>query len=71
LSAEKPDPTPDQTVVRVASCREFLLQAHAIVARETQQWAAEFQDLLSDLRQASKPRGQSAGSNAQPHCGVD
>jgi hypothetical protein len=69
LSAEKPDPTSDQAVTMVASCREFLLEAHAIVARETQKWAAEFQELLLDLEKASKPRGQSRQSELESHEG--
>lgn len=64
LSAGKPEPTPDQALAIVTSCRAFLLQAHAIFARKTQEWAAEFQDLLLDLAKVPKNTGQSGGTRS-------
>jgi hypothetical protein len=55
LKAQTPDPTQEQAIAMVESCRQFLIQAHAIVRNETQKWAAEFQTLLHHLDEAAKP----------------
>jgi hypothetical protein len=60
LSAQTPEPTPEQTTAMVASCRQFLIQAHGIVRNETQKWAAEFQNVLQVLEETSKAPGNRA-----------
>ena len=60
LGAQTPEPTPEQAAAMVASCRQFLIQAHGIVRNETHKWAAEFQSMLHELEEASKAPGKRA-----------
>jgi hypothetical protein len=65
LTAQHPEPTLEQAVAMLLSCRKFLLAAHGVVRDETQKWAAEFQSLLRDLEEASK-----AAAQARAHPGA-
>jgi hypothetical protein len=54
LGWNTPQPTSDQAVVMVKRCQRFLLQAHTVIAQETQAWVAEFRSVLRQLDEAAK-----------------
>jgi len=54
LAWKTPEPTSEQAAAMVKRCQRFLLQAHAVIAQETQAWVAEFQGVLRQLDEAAK-----------------
>ena len=54
LGWNTPQPTLDQAVAMVKRCQRFLLQAHTVIAQETQAWVAEFQSVLRQLDEAAR-----------------
>jgi hypothetical protein len=54
LSWDGPEPTIKQATAMIASCKAFMLQIHAIVRRETNMWAMEFQSIVTMVDQNAK-----------------
>lgn len=49
------DPDQEQTQARIDRCKTFLLQVRAVVRRETEAWAREFQNVLEEIEGATQP----------------
>jgi SMODS and SLOG-associating 2TM effector domain 2 len=58
ISWEGQEPTVKQASAMIANCKAFMLQIHAIVRRETNMWAAEFQSVVAMVDQNAKIAAQ-------------
>jgi hypothetical protein len=53
-----PEPSIQQAAAMVISCKKFVMQVHAIVRRETNLWASEFESAISMIDQTARAADQ-------------
>ena len=53
-----PEPTVQQAIAMIISCKKFIMQVQAIVRRETNLWASEFESAISMIDQTARAGDQ-------------
>lgn len=56
LFSDRGEPDAEQAQAMIERCRAFLVQVRSIVRKETDAWAAEFQNVLAQIEGATRQR---------------